>query len=168
MFGCERAACRFFLLLFSVIFLCCYISKIWPSRQKTKQITPVIWNYNKTCLLFVCVCVCVWLRSAGAPSPQRVLPTLAAAAAAANVTGAMQHGEVCATAWWSVLFILKWGSSSGRYRGEWNNKHGALETKASVGGTSDSEMATPPYKVALRTLGRVIIWTVASRRALWA
>lgn len=40
-----------------------------------------------------------------------------------NATGVMQHGEVCATEWWSILFILKWRSSCGRCRGERNNKH---------------------------------------------
>lgn len=40
--------------------------------------------------------VCFFCRRAtGAPSPRRVLLPLAAAA---NATGAMQHGEVCATA----------------------------------------------------------------------
>lgn len=88
-----------------------------------------------------------------------------------NACGAMQHGEVCATAWWSILFILKWGRSWGRYIGEWNNKHEALRRRKSARsrrwgwcGGHDSKMATPPYKVALRTSGRVIIRTVASRR----
>lgn len=106
----------FSLLLFRIIFHFCGFSIFFPSRQNKPD-----WPF-KTITKHVCSFSVCYQCSIPSACP----PTLAAAA---NATGAMQHGEVCATAWWSILFILKWGCSCGRYREEWNNKHEALRRR---------------------------------------
>lgn len=91
-----------------------------------RQNRAVIRNDNKT-TIFAVVCL---LQCLAPPPP----PPLGMSSAATNATGAMQHGEVCATAWWSVLFILKWGCSSGRHRGGMEQQTWSFRDQASVGG----------------------------------